>query len=248
MINQGGNMMHHTRSKHAFTLIELLVVISIIAMLVGILLPALAKARQSALTSKCLANMKQIGSGFAMYLVDYNDYLPPLNQQRSATEPTTQVYGMWNCIGPYTGMEEWRGHQNGSSIWGQYKQRTAIFQRTIWGCSFNDSESHPWRKTLGESMYMTKISGTSPQKWGDPRFFFDIPQPAIKIHVSHSNDWHLSSVSNVASTSGFAIYRHKTGTPILFADSHAKFYTAEHILENITDLADDKSIDNFNLR
>jgi prepilin-type N-terminal cleavage/methylation domain-containing protein len=58
--------------QNGFTLIELLVVIAIIALLMAILMPALNKVRQQAITLKCQTNLKQIGMMLATYINDNN--------------------------------------------------------------------------------------------------------------------------------------------------------------------------------
>ena len=76
-ISFAGGMQCFTAHARAFTLVELLVVIGIIAVLIGILLPSLNKARQQATTAKCLSNLRSIGHGIKLYAAEQNGFLVP---------------------------------------------------------------------------------------------------------------------------------------------------------------------------
>lgn len=90
--------------RHAFTLIELLVVISIIALLLGILFPALMGARRAGLTMSCLSNIRQLQIASLMYSMDHKDRLiePGLSHGGAADEEIAWINNLSSYYGEST--------------------------------------------------------------------------------------------------------------------------------------------------
>ena len=85
--------------RRGFTLVELLVVIGIIALLVGILLPTLSSARDSAKTVACLSNQRQIGQGLVFYNNDWNGALPAMEVLNQPEGPAGRFWA-WKLAEP----------------------------------------------------------------------------------------------------------------------------------------------------
>src|SRR5262245_1864782 len=81
------------RPSRGFTLVELLVVIGIIAVLIGILLPSLSKAQESARRTQCLSNLRQLGMSLTEYALRNKDQVPI---------GYVQGQKMWNYLANYS--------------------------------------------------------------------------------------------------------------------------------------------------
>ncbi len=257
--------------RSGFTLIELLVVISIIALLITLLLPALKNARVLTRATVCSNNQRQIGVAFAVYTTEFKEFLPPVNSGIGYNaNGTAKAYGMWNALGPYTGFPQWAGMLSPpvsvddptriktDSYWGQYKVKGKL-RGTVWACPEVNGEQAPWGDIYGESFYLQSPAGggaNNPRAWSKPRPSLAIPSPSSSIHVSDADDWHLGNVLNVGTEASagkytFDIYRHgQIGTgsaAILYADGHGAIRSGQSIIDNITIVASPTSMWNFKL-
>jgi len=113
--------MHKQKNKSGFTLVELLVVISIIALLVSILMPALGSARKQATQLVCATNLRSLGQGIMIYGEENDGHLPmniyqDIETRREKTDPWASYFmGKYSAsVKAGTPEERWDDMRNGT--------------------------------------------------------------------------------------------------------------------------------------
>jgi len=151
-----------THRRPAFTLVELLVVIGIIAVLIGILMPALSSARRQANALKCLSQMHEIGLAFKLYANDNRDYFPVGRQDypdtgtslANATLPGTANYYWTDEILKYVSRA---GKRIQDAATGGTSTDFGENQKSVlWGCPEWQGRGN-WYGSAGTSLFVNGV-------------------------------------------------------------------------------------------
>jgi prepilin-type N-terminal cleavage/methylation domain-containing protein/prepilin-type processing-associated H-X9-DG protein len=184
--------------RHAFTLIELLVVVSIIALLVSILLPALGRARDQAKAVLCMTRLKQIGTAWVVYAAQNNDYVLPHRQQATASKNWLAPTWFPQVLGPYT--------DNSYELWNCPSRDKSYYLDASWRNSYGwYISNYPYNAYIGGRLtaLSTGFANASSQ-------------------IIFGEGWGDEFWANATAINNYMLEPHKKRMNAIFIDGHVK--------------------------
>jgi len=195
------------KNRSGFTLIELLVVVSIIALLISILLPAIARARELARRAACAANLSGIGKAFYAYAVENDGSLPATAPNSTMNSPAVAVE-YYNMTGKYGGVGM---DPNNSAVNppGNYWRQLST-SRNMWAVA----------KIAGASpkSFICPSSGDSPDLIDNPGDYFDFAANPNALPTSPDRGWTAGANNEGCISYGMQVVYGARGRPTIDGD------------------------------
>ncbi len=230
MICPATSRTRHTPSglqcRRAFTLIELLVVIAIIAILAGMLLPALGKAKSKALQTQCLSNYRQLNLAWLMYIDDHREELPPnetiLSGGRTGANATARTWVTGNAYTDTTPTNLQRG------LLFPYNRSVAIYKCPADRSTVRDEGKVKRVRSVSMNAYMNDEPNPADRTCWHKLSQIVNPAPSAAFVFLDEHENSIENARFVVTQTGdfrwvdFPASRHNNGLNLSFADGHAE--------------------------
>jgi len=206
--------MNKGRHRLGFTLVELLVVISVFAVLIGILLPALVRTRALAKSVLCKNNLRQWGMALHCYMEEHNGSIPRRGQGIQPTHKIERPEDWFNCLAPYAGQKP-------------YKELVAAGRQprpgddSIFVCLRALRDAEPYFFSYAMNMYL------SPWIRPEAHRVSEIPHPERLVFMADAPGPYSSTVPSKEDYS--VVARHEGKANLVFLDGRVGSYSGEYL-------------------